>query len=91
MQALPISEVNRAPERVERSEPEYTEEAFIGRTQGSVGIHVEIDAEGIPRNLQVVRPLGLGLDEQALTALQRWRFRPARKDGDAVACRVTTD
>ena len=89
MQAMPISEVNRPPELVERTEPEYTEEAFIGRTQGSVAIHVEIDTEGIPRNLQVVRPLGLGLDEQALTALKSWRFRPAREDGAAVACRVT--
>ena len=86
--ALPISEVNRQPELVERTEPAYTEEAFIGRTQGSVGIHVEIDAEGVPRNLRVVRPLGLGLDEQALTALKQWRFRPARKDGANVACRV---
>ena len=88
MQALPISEVNRPPELVQRTEPQYTEEAFIGRTQGSVGIHVEIDAEGVPRNLEVVRPLGLGLDEQALTALKQWRFRPARKDGANVACRV---
>jgi TonB family protein len=88
IEALPISEVSRPPELIERTEPEYTEEAFIGRTQGSVGIHVEIDTEGIPRNLQVVRPLGLGLDEQALAALKQWRFRPARKDGAAVACRV---
>lgn len=86
--ALPIAEVDRAPELLERTEPEYTEEAFIGRTQGSVGIHVEIDAEGVPRNLRVVRPLGLGLDEQALTALKQWHFRPARKDGANVACRV---
>lgn len=89
LQALPISEVNRQPELLERTEPEYTEEAFIGRTQGSVAVHVEIDSEGIPRNLQVVRPLGLGLDEQALKALQQWRFRPARKDGADVACRLT--
>jgi TonB family protein len=89
LQALPISEVNRPPELTERTEPEYTEDAFIGRTQGSVAIHVEIDTEGVPRNLQVVRPLGLGLDEQALTALKQWRFRPARKDGANVACRVT--
>lgn len=89
LQALPISEVNRQPELVERTEPEYTEDAFIGRTQGSVAIHVVIDTEGVPRNLQVVRPLGLGLDEQALTALKQWRFRPARKDGSDVACRVT--
>jgi TonB family protein len=88
LESLPISEVSRPPELAERSEPAYTEEAFIGRAQGSVGIHVEIDAEGVPRNLRVVRPLGLGLDEQALTALKQWRFRPARKDGANVACRV---
>ena len=87
--ALSVSEVNQPPELLERTEPAYTEDAFIGRTEGSVAIHVVIDTKGVPRNLRVVRPLGLGLDEQALTALKQWRFRPARKDGVNVACRVT--
>lgn len=89
LNALPLSDVSRPPELVTQVEPEYTEEARIGRTQGSVTLQVEIDTEGIPRNLHVVRPIGLGLDEKALEAVAQWRFRPARNGRVNVACRVT--
>ncbi len=35
----------------------------------------------MPRNVTVVRPLGLGLDERAVEAVSKWRFRPAYRDG----------
>lgn len=87
--AVPLSEVGRAPELIEQVEPDYSEEGRIGRSQGTVAIRVEIDETGVPRNLQVVRTLGLGLDENALEAVRQWRFRPARQNGRPVACRVT--
>jgi outer membrane biosynthesis protein TonB len=31
-----------------------------------------------------VRPLGEGLDENAIEAVKRWNFMPAKKDGKAV-------
>ena len=32
----------------------------------------------------VVKPLGLGLDEKAVEAIQQWRFKPGLKDGKPV-------
>jgi TonB family protein len=78
----------RRPELIERTEPNYTEEARIARHEGTVRIEVEIDEDGRPRNTKVLQILGLGLDEQAIRAVREWRFRPARFDGRKVPCRI---
>ncbi len=78
----------KMPELEDQTEPDYSDEARIGRHEGVVGVEAEIDVDGLPRNLRIVRILGLGLDEKALEAVRQWRFRPARLDGKKVACRV---
>ena len=78
----------RRPELVERTEPDYAEEARIAQHQGTVQVEVVVDADGVPRNAKVLQILGLGLDEKALDAVKNWRFRPAKIDGKKVPCRV---
>jgi len=56
-------------------EPDYSDEARKARLQGLVVLRLEVDERGAPRNLEVVRSLGMGLDEQAVEAVARWRFR----------------
>jgi TonB family protein len=73
------------PQIITKIEPEYSEEARKAKYQGVVVLSIEIDANGIPRNIKVVRPLGLGLDEKAIEAVQHWRFRPALRGGKPVA------
>jgi protein TonB len=43
-----------------------------------------VDKDGKTRNIQVLRALGLGLDEKAIEAVKTWRFDPALKDGKPV-------
>jgi len=62
-------------------EPDYSDEARKAQLQGVVVLRLEVDERGAPRNLQVVRSLGMGLDEQALDAVAKWRFRPAYRNG----------
>ena len=73
-----------APAVILKVEPEYSEEARKAKFQGTVLLSVIVDEKGNPRDLRVVRPLGLGLDEKALEAVMKWRFRPGLKDGRAV-------
>ena len=50
-----------------------------------------VDATGVPRDLQVQRPLGLGLDEKAVERISTWKFEPGRKDGQAVAVKINVE
>ncbi|HLY19846.1 MAG TPA: energy transducer TonB [Bryobacteraceae bacterium] len=79
-----------APVPLYRPEPEYSEEARKAKYQGTVVLTAVVDASGKPRDLKVVRSLGLGLDEKALEAVEKWKFRPGYKDGKpvAVACSI---
>lgn len=69
---------------VYKIEPEFTDEARKARVQGVVVLWAEIDEDGRPVNITVRQGLGLGLDERAVEAVSRWRFRPALKNGKPV-------
>jgi TonB family protein len=62
-------------------EPEYTDEARRARVQGTVVLHIEVDTRGQAQNITVRQSLGLGLDERAVEAVRRWRFRPGYRNG----------
>ncbi len=66
-------------------EPAYTPQANAAKRQGTVVLSLQVGPDGVPRNVTVVRGLGLGLDERAVEAVQKYRFVPAEKDGKPVA------
>ena len=80
-----------APTLVFKVEPEYSEEARKAKFQGTVVLSVVVDEKGQPRDLKVLRPLGLGLDEKAIEAVMKWKFRPGFKDGRPVAVAATIE
>jgi TonB family protein len=41
--------------------------------------------------VRVARSLGLGLDEKAIEAVRKWKFKPGYKDGKPVAVRATIE
>ena len=73
---------------IERTEPDYTDEARIANHEGSVLLQAEVDVDGNPVNVLVLRSLGLGLDEKAVEAVRLWKFRPARSGGRKAPSRV---
>jgi periplasmic protein TonB len=74
-----------------RPEPEYSEEARKAKYQGTVVLYGIVDPSGKTRDLKVMRSLGLGLDEKAIEAVQKWRFRPGTKDGKPVPVYVSIE
>lgn len=54
-------------------------------------MRIVVDANGIPQDIRVTRPLGMGLDEKAMEAVRQWRFKPAMKDGAPVAVAINVE
>jgi len=77
-----------SPTVLAKVDPEYSEEARKAKFSGTVMLSVIVDAEGRARDVRVVRALGMGLDEKAIEAVQKWRFRPGMKDGKPVNVRA---
>lgn len=72
------------PQLLKKVEPEYSELARVAQFQGSVTLSVVVGTDGIAQNIQVTKPLGLGLDEKAIEAVVQWQFKPGTKAGQPV-------
>jgi periplasmic protein TonB len=79
------------PQLVSKVEPEYSEEARKAKYSGTVLLSIIVDERGLPRDIRVIRPVGLGLDEKAVEAVTHWRFRPGLKGGRAVAVQANIE
>jgi TonB family protein len=73
------------PQVLQKTDPEYSEEARIAGLEGAVTLTGTITEQGIPRDMRVTESLGFGLDEKALAAIQQWRFTPATRQGQPVS------
>lgn len=72
------------PIPISRPEPQYSEEARKAKWGGTVLLSVIVDETGHTRDIHVLKPLGLGLDEKAIEAVSKWLFKPGLKDGKPV-------
>lgn len=70
-----------APVPIFQPEAEFSDEARRAKYQGVCLISLIVDAQGNPQNPRVLRALGMGLDEKALEAVRKYKFKPAMKDG----------
>jgi len=80
-----------APRPIFSPDPEYSEEARKAKYQGTVVLGLVVGPDGRPRDMKVLRSLGLGLDEKALEAVKNWRFDPAVKDGKPVSVYISVE
>jgi protein TonB len=79
------------PTLITKIEPEYSEEARKAKWQGTVQLEIVIDEHGMPKDAKVKRALGLGLDQKAMEAVMKWRFKPGTKDGKPVPVIATVE
>jgi protein TonB len=90
-QAYRVGDGVSVPAVLYRVDPEYTLVASNLKIQGQVILQTEVTKEGIAENIEVVKSLDSGLDEQAIKAVGKWRFKPAMKDGKPVRVLVTVE
>jgi TonB family protein len=52
--------------------------------QGDVIVEITIDTAGTVVETKLLQAFGYGIEDKVIAAVQRWRFRPATKDGTPI-------
>ena len=83
---------NRAPQPLAGNPvPAYPRSALRAGQEGAVMLRIDIDARGVPTDVQVVERSGdrdRAFDRAAIEAARQWRFQPATRNGEPVAATV---
>jgi TonB family protein len=74
-----------APDAIQKSDPGYPIELMRANVQGTVTLYAVIHSDGTVGEIRVLTSPDDRLDALAKSALARWKFRPATKDGHPVA------
>lgn len=61
--------------------PEYPPDALARKASGIVELRLEVDEAGVPRILEVAKPVDPALDQAAKDYVAQWRFQPGTEDG----------
>jgi TonB family protein len=85
----PTKEITSRPDTrpvlLNRVRPEYTDHARENKTQGTVRLRMLVDETGKVKQARIISGLPDGLNEKAIEAAYKMRFKPATKDGKDVA------
>jgi protein TonB len=76
------------PVPVRTVSPSFPNDLHDKGISGVVMVNVLIDQQGNPQDLKVARSSNSEFEGPALEALKKWKFKPAERDGSAVALRV---
>lgn len=80
----PVLDYDQPPRPIRMDRPQYPQEAFVKKIEGTVEVEFLIDASGNVTRARVVSSIP-ALDQAALQTVYKWRFSPAIKNGHPVA------
>lgn len=68
---------------------DYPEMAKRAKTQGKVYVLVLINEKGNVDDAKVIKGIGQGCDEQAVSAIKKFKFTPGKNGGMAIKAKLT--
>lgn len=84
-----LNEVDQPPTPVTRMSPHYPRRLLSQRVEGRVIVRAVVNVDGSVTDLSVAETSGhRPLDDAAMEALERWKFKPALQNGEMVRAPV---
>ena len=80
----PVMDYDQPPKLLKQTRPQYPQEAFVKKIEGTVVVEIMIDASGRVIRARVIQSIP-ALDAAALQTVYQWVFAPAMKHGRPVA------
>ncbi len=88
---MEVATMSLKPGILYKEKARYTEAARQARVQGTVQLRIVFLRNGTIGNIEVVRGLPNGMNEEAIKAAKELIFLPARKDGKVVSVRLSVE
>ena len=85
----PVMDYDSPPRPIKITRPQYPQEAFVKKIEGTVVVEILIDSQGRVVRARVIQSVPL-LDAAALQTVYQWVFQPAVKHGRPGAPRSPT-
>lgn len=85
------NEVNSVPVAIHTVAGNASNDAIKAKYKGVSLVRARVGTNGIPEQVGVIRPVGMGLDEKALDAVRQYRFKPAMRDGTAIPAQINIE
>ncbi|MGA1984094.1 MAG: energy transducer TonB [Acidobacteriaceae bacterium] len=79
------------PRLLTHVDPQFGEAARAMKYNGVVLVNFVLDDQGKPTRFQILHPVGLGLDEEAVAAVSQYTFQPAMENGVPVAVELNVE
>lgn len=83
------AQTKEPPVPVRTVPPDYPNELRRDGVSGIVTVKCTIDAQGNVQDPEVEKSTNGAFDKPALTALKKWKFKPAKQDGSPVSIKVS--
>lgn len=80
----PVLDYDQPPRLLSQIKPQYPQEAFVKKIEGTVLVEILIDSTGAVVKARILQSIP-ALDAAALQTVKEWRFAPAMKHGRPVA------
>jgi TonB family protein len=80
-----------APVPVSMPDPVYTEAARKAKVSGNVLVSFWVDEKGTPTHVQVRKGLRADLDQKAIEAVSKYKFKPAMEGGKPVTVAMNVE
>jgi TonB family protein len=87
--AEPVYRVGRGvslPRPIYTPSPEISPEAKEAKYQATVIVMAIVSGGGDVTDAKAVNTVGMGLDERAVEAVSRWKFKPSNQGRKAICC-----
>lgn len=82
---IPVANPDQPPRLLRKVPPQYPQQAFVQKVQGTVMLRILIGSDGRVLRADLTQRVHPLLDEAARTAVLQWVFAPAHHDGRPVA------
>jgi protein TonB len=87
-QAFSLAEIDQKPQVIFQALPVYPAALRSRRIEGTVSVIFVVDPSGRAVNPRVEESTHPAFDKPALDAVRKWKFEPAVKGGERVACKM---